>query len=211
MALSPSLFGLSPPSSSQPRWLNLRKATVEVGRTTPAGSWLFVRDPENDAAVDSDYQPERGRASDDTDTDYLTPPFGLSDEGVDSDDSIFHETYHPHHRAVATGQRPERHYRTKVDVAKLEPFMMAASRAVMGMPKLEECVVWAGKDLGDEPIERQIYLGFCDKKGEEGRKVEVETKGGYDGDPKWNPSEKLRTLWQDWVGKDGTVKFWLCE
>lgn len=221
--LSPSLFASPPPDDSpSPRWPALRSLTVQVGRTTPAGTWLYARDP-SDADADADASASdrvSGRSDGGWNSPFstdgaLTPAFG--DDGVDSDDSIWHETFHAYHALLASGQRPRRRFRTKVDGAALEPFVAAASRAVLrGMPRLERLLLHAGEGMEDGETElrsgRQVawecYGG--EEAGE--RRIVVETKPSFRGaHPKWRPSEELRRLWEEYAGEEGKVEVYLCE
>ncbi|KAL0259759.1 hypothetical protein SLS55_005499 [Diplodia seriata] len=188
MSLSPSIFGpdaaLSPsspspsPSSSssqQPppiKYPHLRTARITTGRTTAAGTWLYSADADDAQAVAAadaeewewhDPYDQSGYSSSACMTSWS------SEELVDPDDSDWAETWHDWHDGLATGRRPRRHFRSRVDRGLLEGFLGAASRAVMvrekgDMPRLERMVVQVGEEVGGdwqfgqgEAQERQIY------------------------------------------------------
>ncbi|KAL1650885.1 hypothetical protein SLS58_001004 [Diplodia intermedia] len=181
MSLSPSIFGpdaaLSPSSSSsssspssspsspssQPppiKYPHLRTAHITTGRTTAAGTWLYSADAQAqaaaadldwEAAADDPYDRESGYSSSACMTSWS------SEELVDPDDSDWAETHHAWHDALATGRRPRRRFRTRVERGLLEGFVGGASRAVMvtkgkgkgDMPRLERLVVQVGEEVGE--------------------------------------------------------------
>ncbi|KAL1628204.1 hypothetical protein SLS54_001774 [Diplodia seriata] len=193
MSLSPSIFGpdaaLSPSpsspsspssSSSQPpptKYPHLRTARIATGRTTAAGTWLYSADADADA--------QAAQAADGAEWEWRDPydqsgysssacmTSWSSEELVDPDDSDWAETWHDWHDGLATGRRPRRHFRSRVDRGLLEGFLERASRAVMVMgkkgkrdmmPRLERMVVQVGEEVGGdwqfgqgEAQERQIY------------------------------------------------------
>ncbi|KAB2578838.1 hypothetical protein DBV05_g2605 [Lasiodiplodia theobromae] len=234
MTLSPSIFGpdsvsSSSSSSNDPsfqgaRWPQLRKAEIQMGRTTAAGTWLYKTPPLTDADqaawVDHEHDSDYSMSS------YMTS--WSSEEDVDPDDSDWAETYHPWHDGLITGQRPRRYFRCQVDTTVLEPFILAASRMVMeakkgeagmaerNVPRLEALEIQVGEDAGgwDSDREKQIYWACFDGRVEDGgkRKVEVVTVPGNSAEPpSWNPSKQLRELWEDWVGEDGKLDIRLSE
>ncbi|EKG12146.1 F-box domain cyclin-like protein, partial [Macrophomina phaseolina MS6] len=152
IALSPAIFGPTNPSPSAfpssshtslshknrhpPSLLTL---TISTGRTTPAGTWLYARDPSEPTASASDHVSNHSE-TDHSRSSAMTPPFhhhhdGSSnseeEEEVDSDDSLWHETWHAWHAGLATGQRPRRRYRSILDAGAWEPFVVAGMGALL--------------------------------------------------------------------------------
>lgn len=216
IALSPSIFtGPSPSASSSqsttapsplPLWPRLRTLIIELSRTTPTTAWLYTRNPDGSAD-------DRSDLSDSARSGSVTPPFSASDKPVDSDDSLWHETYHRYHYGLTVGQRPRRQYRNKLDHGAWEPYVTAATESVLlgrgvRAPALEALtVVVAGRWEGE--------LGLWWDCEEGGRSVEKRRRrvtygscGGEPGEPeRWSPSEGLVEHWREWLGEEG----WLDE
>ncbi|OJD34801.1 f-box domain cyclin-like [Diplodia corticola] len=239
LALSPAIFGPSPhnqppTTTTNPKFPHLHHASIATGRTTPSGHWLYTRDPDPAAATNADDDELAAAAAADPRTAYsdysssadMTSWSSDVNAGlVDPDDSEWAETYHAWHDGVATGRRPRRRFRSRVDAGLLEGFLGRAAGAVMVrteyMPRLRGLVVQVGEEVegwgGHEGVERQVYWACFDDGGGGGggggkRRVEVVTLPGAGNEhPGWRPSEGLREMWEEWVGEEGKVEVSLCE
>ncbi|MDI1487992.1 MAG: hypothetical protein OHK93_007266 [Ramalina farinacea] len=121
VVISPSLFWpetqIKPPS-----WPNLVSVELDFSMNTADGDWYFVRE-------DSDTEVESNNDNADLEAGAIT-----TEQNPDPD---IPDTYNENIVALATGQKPYRHYRIRADPGKLNPLFVAAAKAAACMPRLQ--------------------------------------------------------------------------
>ena len=129
IVISPSLFW---PDAQTKRasWPNLVSVNVVFSMNTANGDWYFTLDnakvesDDDDDAAETDTSSSDGSEADDTTT--------KQDPDPDTPD-----TYNDRKVALAIGDEPYRHFRSRADPGKLNPLFEAAARAAAQMPRLQ--------------------------------------------------------------------------
>ena len=139
IVISPSLFWPDAQPKRPPSWPHLVSVKVVFSMTTADGDWYFTRD--NNASDESDDDDDDDDA---TLTDTSSTDSSEADDDEDSTTTIYQDPdpntpdiYNEKNVALATGEKPHRHFRSKADRHKLNPLFEAAAHAAVQMPRLQ--------------------------------------------------------------------------
>ena len=131
IVISPSLFWPDT-QTKRPSWPNLVSVNVVFSMNTADGDWYFMRD--DNVNVESDDDDDDDAESDTSSSD------GSEADGItikqDPDPDI-PDTYNDRNVALAIGDEPHRHFRSRANPGKLNPFFEAAAHAAAQMPRLQ--------------------------------------------------------------------------
>ena len=133
IVISPSLFWPDT-QTKRPSWPNLVSVNVVFSMNTADGDWYFMRDEnvnvesDDDDDAESDTSSSDGSEADDTTT--------KQDPDPDTPD-----TYNDRKVALAIGDEPYRHFRSRANPGKLNPLFEAAARAAAQMPRLQRMIL----------------------------------------------------------------------
>ena len=131
IVISPSLFWPDT-QTKRPSWPNLVCVNVLFGMNTADGDWYFTRD--DNASSESDDDDEDADAESDTSSSDDSEDDTITEQDPDPD---VPDTYNDRNVALAVGDEPYRHFRSKADPGKLNPLFESAARAAAQMPRLQ--------------------------------------------------------------------------
>ena len=134
IVISPSLFwpDIQP---KRPSWPHLVWVKVVFSMTTADGSWYFTRD--NNASDESDDDDDDDATMTDTSSTDSSEADDYETTTYQDPDPNTPDTYNEKNVALATGEKPHRHFRSKADRHKLNPLYEAAAHAAAQMPRLQ--------------------------------------------------------------------------
>lgn len=140
IVLSPCFFWPQNPTTTTPIWPHLQYLDVFLNITTPEGNWLYVRDPEGSDDDDDEDEDDDVEPLTVSDLLELADFLGIENENEtvskQSNDSELPHRFSWFLQSRLDGSIPERYFRKKVDVERLNPMLMAMARAARQMPAI---------------------------------------------------------------------------
>ena len=129
IVISPSVFWPDT-QTKRPSWPSLLSVNVTFSMNTADGDWYFTRDDNTNSESDDDDDAESDTSSsDDSEADDV-----ITNQDPNPD---IPDTYNDRKVALAVGDEPYNHFRSRADPSKLNPLFEAAARAATQMPLLQ--------------------------------------------------------------------------
>ena len=197
IVISPSLFWPNAPTK-EPCWPNLVSVKVMFNMNTVDGDWYFTRD--DNVNLDSDDDDDDAAESDTTSSD-----FSESDNtgrkqnpGPDTPD-----TYNEKKIALAIGEEPYRHFRSRADPDKLKPLFDAAARAGARMPRLQRMTLKTEVKASRWFIFAMNYFAPGERTGQGAglRNVDMPRLDWVIGSSGYEPEESILEIWRQAKGE----------
>ena len=136
IVISPSLFWPDDRATKFPSWPNLVWVKVVFSMTTSDGDWYFTHD--DNANVESDADDDDDAAESDLSSSEASEADDDHNITIEQNaDPDTPDTYNQKKVALATGEEPYRHFRSKAQPDKLNPLFAAAAKAAAQMPRLQ--------------------------------------------------------------------------
>ncbi len=196
IVISPSLFWPDN-QTKQPSWPNLVSVKVIFSMNTADGDWYFTRDESVNLESDDD----------DDDAESLTS----TSDGSEPDDTATMQnpdpdtpdTYNEKKVALAIGQAPYNHFRSRADPDKLNPLFKAAAQAAAHMPRLQRMILKTEVKALRRFIFAMTYLAPGERtgRGDGSRNVDMPRLDWLIGLSGYEPEESILEMWKQAKGE----------
>ena len=195
IVISPLLFWPSV-QTKEPSWPNLVSVKVNFSMNTVDGDWYFTRDDNEDLESDDDDDAESDTSSSDT------------SESDDSDtkqnsDPDTPDTYNGKKVALAIGEEPYRHFRSRADPGKLNELFEAAARAGAHMPRLQRMTLRTEVKASRMFTFAMNYVAQGERTGQGAgsRNVDMPRLDWVIGSSGYEPEESILEIWRQAKGE----------
>ena len=131
IVISPSLFWPDT-QTKQPSWPNLVSVKVVFSMNTADGDWYFTRDGSGNVGSEDD--DDDAESDDSSSNGSEATDVTITAQYLDPDTP---DIYNEKQVALAIGEEPYRHFRSRADPGKLNPLFEAAAQAAARMPRLQ--------------------------------------------------------------------------
>ena len=196
IVISPSLFWPNA-QTKQPYWPNLVSVKVIFSMNTVDGDWYFARDDNVNLESNDD--------DDDAETDSSSSDGSESDHPAtkQNPDPDTPDTYNEKKVALATGEEPYRHFRSRADPGKLNPLFEAAARAGAHMPRLRRMTLKTEVKASRMFIFAMSYFAPGERKGwgAGSRNLDVPRLDWVIGPSGYEPEESILEIWRQAKGE----------
>ena len=193
IVISPSLFWPDN-QTKRPSWPNLLTVNVIFSMNTADGDWYFTRDDSVNIKSDDDDD------DDDAESDTSSSDVSEADDTITKQDPDpdTPDTYNDRNVALAIGDEPYRHFRSKADPGKLNPLFEAAARAAAQMPRLQRMTLMTKVRASKMFVFAMNYFAPGERTGwgAGSRNVDVARLDWVIGQSGYEPEESVLEIWR---------------